>query len=492
MNRWPAPEIVPAAFLRPAPLQPAYQPLHHGLPIIASAVALALGACASYQPAPIDLAAGAQSFSARRLDAPDVRDRIDALLPAAPATSNWDRARLLAAALVLNPKVAVARAQVEAALAHEITAAQRPNPELTLQSEYARHDPHPWLYGVGLDLLLQGSERRRIESDQARLEPSGARWELMEQAWALRRGVVAALSDREYARRRSELLDALAADQDRLVDLERRRVAGGEIGSADLLLATQARVDIELQRAQAHADATSAQSALAAALGIAPAALDGVAIEWRDWGDPPAATDADLGVARELALRARADLGAAVEAYAIAEDKLHAAVLRHYPQFHLAPGYYWDHGVAKFPFNVSFEAPLFNHNRGEIAEARAAREVAGRRMLSVQAEIIGAIDAAERAEAGARDNVAAAGRGLESARTQRRNAAAALRLGAIAANEDLAAQILSRRAELEVLQLRAQWQAARNALEDALHAPLSGPELQLPRPLPVAITGANR
>jgi outer membrane protein TolC len=148
--------------------------------------------------------------------------------------------------------------------------------------------------------------------------------------------------------------------------------------------------------------------------------------------------------------------------------------------------------VAKFPLNVGFELPLFNRNEGEIAEARAARDLAGQRMLAAQANIIGSIDAAARGENVAHDSVAAAGRGLEAARSQRRNSALNLRLGAIGANQDLGAEIVALRSELETLQLRAQLQAARNALEDALHAPLSGPELQLPQWLPVTITGAGR
>jgi CRISPR system Cascade subunit CasA len=158
----------------------------------------------------------------------------------------------------------------------------------------------------------------------------------------------------------------------------------------------------------------------------------------------------------------------------------------------LSPGYYWDHGIAKFPFDVGFTLPLFNRSQGEIAEARAAREVAGQRMLAVQAGIIGAIAAAERGESVAHGSVDAAERGLEAARRQRENAALSLRLGGIAATEDTAAEILALRSELEVAQMRAQLQAARSALEDALHAPLSGPELELARPLPVAITGAAR
>jgi hypothetical protein len=73
-----------------------------------------------------------------------------------------------------------------------------------------------------------------------------------------------------------------------------------------------------------------------------------------------------------------------------------------------------------------------------------------------------------------------------------RNAALSLRLGGISSSEDTAAELLVLRSQIEVAQMRAHLQTARNALEDALHAPLSGPELQFARPLPAALTGTAR
>ena len=54
------------------------------------------------------------------------------------------------------------------------------------------------------------------------------------------------------------------------------------------------------------------------------------------------------------------------------------------------------------------------------------------------------------------------------------------------------AELLVLRSQLEVAQMHAQLQAARNALEDALHAPLSGPELNFATAFPVATTGVAR
>ncbi|HEY0231982.1 MAG TPA: TolC family protein, partial [Dokdonella sp.] len=280
--------------------------------------------------------------------------------------------------------------------------------------------------------------------------------------------------------------DRLVGAQQHLLGLQQDRVKAGEDSPAELVVVRASVLEIEQQRAQVRVESAAAQSALAAVLGLPPEALDGIAIEWTDWGSPPALDDAALPQLREQALLSRADLAAAISDYAGAEKQLERAVARQYPEFHLDPGYYWDHGVAKWPFDVAFSPSIFNRNQGEIAEARATREVAGQRMLAVQADIHGAITAATRAEAIAAQNVEAARRRVEAANEQARHADLGLELGAIDRSERLGSDTLALRAELDALQARAQYQNARNALEDALHAPLSGPELAL-RP---ALNGA--
>jgi outer membrane protein TolC len=395
-----------------------------------------------------------------------------------PAAREWDRAGLLSLALKQNPELAVAHAEIQAAMAHEITAAELPNPDLTLQSEYARHDPHPWLYGISLNWLLRSGERRRLDTEIARLDTSNARLQLMDHAWSVRRALAAALSDWESARQRASLLERLAAAQDRLIELEQRRIKAGEDAPSELILIQQARIQIEQQVAELRTAANASQAAIARALGVPSQALDGLRFEWLDWGEPPAVEDAKRQQLREQALLSRADLGVAIGEYAAAEAKLRLAIAHQYPQFTLSPGYYWDHGIAKFPFDVGFTLPL-NGNRGEIAEARAGRELAGQRLLALQADIYGEIEAAEREERIARQSADAAQRRLASVQRQVQQADLALRLGAADAQEQLGAQILAAQAELEVLQTRAQLQVSRNNLEDVLRAPLSGPELAL-------------
>ena len=449
--------------------------------------------CVQYHAAPLKPGHGAEEFAARRLTEVQLRDELVRLMPQTVTTwppSEWDRAELLAVALIQNPQLAVARAQVKAALSHEITAAQAPNPDLTLQSEYARHDSHPWLYGVSLNWLLRSPERRRLDTEIAELDTGNARLQLMDQAWAVRSALAAALSDWESGHRRSSLLDRLAAAEDRLLALERQRVEAGEDAPIELLTIQQARIQIERQEAELREAVDAAQVAAAKALGLPPQALDGVAFAWPDWGEPPVVNEDTRRETREQALLSRADLGVALAAYAAAEAKLQQSVARQYPQFVLSPGYYWDHGIAKFPFDVGFTLP-FNRNKGEIAEARAGRELAGQSMLALQADIYGEIVAAERAEHVARASTDAAERQLDAARRQKQTADLGFSLGAADLQDQLSAEILVMRAELEVVQMRAQLQIARNNLEDALHAPLSGPELALAKSMSSIVSGAG-
>jgi CRISPR system Cascade subunit CasA len=396
----------------------------------------------------------------------------------------------LLAALVLNPRVAEADARIRAALAGRITAAQTPDPDLTLESEYAPHDPHPWLYGFGVNWLLRSSERRRLDLEVARLEISGARLQMLEQIWSVRSALVAALSDWERARRAQTLLDQLTVAQDRVIEIETQRVQGGEDSPSELLFSQSQRIELEQQQVAQRANVADAQASAARALGVPPQALDGLAYAWPDWGAPPPVDAGRLEEMREMALLSRSDLAAAIGDYALAETKLQQAVARQYPQLVLEPGYYWDHGIAKWPFDVGFTLP-FNRNKGEIAEARAARDLVGQRMLALQADIFAEITAALRAEQIDRDGAAAARRRVAGAQRQLRDAELGLRLGAVDRHALVDAQIAAMRAELEWLDMCGRLQASRNLLENALHAPLSGPELALPTSLAANASGAG-
>ncbi len=104
---------------------------------------------------------------------------------------------------------------------------------------------------------------------------------------------------------------------------------------------------------------------------------------------------------RDQALLSRSDLERAIADYDTKELELKQQVGAQYLQTALGPGYTYDHGVRKATFAASFAPPIFNHNQGPIAEAVAAREVAGRHALVVQATALNEIESATSAYAAA-------------------------------------------------------------------------------------------
>jgi outer membrane protein TolC len=300
----------------------------------------------------------------------------------------------------------------------------------------------------------------------------------MDEVWKLRQELIASLSDWESARRRLVLLDRLNAAQERLRSGELKRIQAGEDSPGESVTAEQALIDTEQQQAQARTAIDAAQVAAARVLGVPPETLDSLPFAWPDWGAPPQLNVAQRDAARERALLSRSDLQAAIGEYSIAEARFELAVKRQFPQLTVGPGYYWDHGIGKFPLDIGFTLPM-DGNKGEIAESRAAREMAGKHMLALQADIFEEIAAAERAEHLARTSTDTAERRLENARRQAAQSELSVHLGESNVMEQVAAEILAIRAELEVLDMRARLQAARNNLENVLHAPLSGPEVSL-------------
>src|SRR3569833_4142230 len=454
----------------------------------------ALCSCTTYQPAPLNLRHTAEQFSERRLDDSQLQADLARLLPQKDTSwppQRWDRGELLAIALVRNPELAVARARIQAASAHEVTAGQMLNPDLTLQSEYGAHgEATPWLYGLALDWVLRSPGRRSLEQEIARLDTTNTRLQLMDGIWAVRRELIAAPSDWEGARRRLTLLDRLATVQDKLLLLQRRRVQAGEDSPSEAVTVEQASIEIEQQLAQARAAANTAQAAAAKAMGFPPDTLDGMQFAWPDWGAPPAISDEEGRGVRERALLSRSDLAAALGEYSIAEAHFKLAEKRQNPQLTLQPGYYWDHGVSKLPFDLGFTLPL-NGNKGEIAEARAARDIAGKRMLALQADIYGEIAAAERSEHLARDSTDSAVRRRGGARRRAARGGRAGRRGGAGVGERVGTEILAIRAELEALEMHAQLQTARINLEDIMRAPLSGPEIALAKSPDSMATGGG-
>ena len=443
-------------------------------------IAALLAGCAHFEPQPLAPEKTAVQFDARRLDDSGLQKFLAQNLGretnGLPVT-NWDLPTLTLVAFYFHPSLEVVRAQWLVATAGLKTAGARPNPSVTVTPGYDSQIPgnySPWLVPVTFDVPIETAGKRGKRLAEAEKISESARWNFVSAAWQIRSGVRASLLDFTVADRRAELLQKQFAAQKEIVRLLQQRFDAGEISRPELASAQIALHKTQLDLSDAESKKSDARSHLAQALGLGEAALDGVKLNF-DFSQ----TDAEkltTAEARQVALRSRADILAALADYAAAEADLQLQVAKQYPDLHLGPGYAWNSGNAgdnQWSLGVTLELPILDQNQGPIAEAEARRKLAAAKFIELQSQVIGEID---RAVAGWR----VAGEQLKTGSDllaveiqQQKSAQAQLESGAADQLDSLTAQLEFGSAALAQLDNEMQLQTALGQLEDALQSPLT-------------------
>ena len=456
-------------------------------PVVRASLALALASlcgCASYQPQPLSPAGGARSLESRSLDDPRLRQFIAASLsltqePAAPVLHwDWDLKTLSLAALYYHPDLDIARAKLAAARAAIATAGQVPNPSLGAGLTYngSVATPSPWTIGGVINFVLETAGRRQYRTAQARELAEAAREDLASAGWQVRGRVRAELVNVWAAGERLALARRRFVLQDELAGLLERRFAAGAASSLDVGRERINRNQASLAVRDAERQSAEARARLATAIGVPVHALDGAPLALDAFAepvqlDPQAAT----GEWRREALLRRADVQSLLAEYEAAQSALQLQVASQFPSFTLGPGLRYDQGAHKFDLNVAAELPLFNQNHGPIAEAAARRRLVAARFRALQAQIIGAIDAAAASYRAASASVAAADTLMAGAQSRERQMSRSFQAGAVGRPTLVAAQIELATLRLSRLDVLVQQRQALGALEDALQQPLFDP-----------------
>lgn len=344
--------------------------------ILALGLSAGLAGCVAYAPAPPKPAQYVSDVDARRLDHP-------------PPGGVWSGADLLSVALAQNAQIVEARAKYAAALAAVKAAKAPPGPSMTLTAEYANEAPH-WGYSGAADAPLDYGARRSTRIDTAQLQALQAWYDLGEAIWSVRTDLERARGDALAARSEVELArQALLLRRQRYDRLD-RRVEVGQDARSVALTAQSDLVNAERRLTAAIGRSAAAEAALAKALGVSPVAVRGIAL-----AAPPEAPILDeLTAWRRDAALSRRDVLRAIADYDIAEDALRLQVAQQYPQLSIGPAYNYDHGVSKYPVSVGLTLPPWDLNKGQIAQAEAARAAAGRSLELAQANALAAVDQA--------------------------------------------------------------------------------------------------
>lgn len=373
----------------------------------------------AYQPKPLLPAQSAQRYLAHDPDSTELHRYLQDQGYDAPwPIREWDLRELTYSALFFHPQLDVARAQWRAAMAGEITAAQRPLPGVSTDIEHHSDTPDgasPWTLGLAIDLPVETAGKRQARIDRATSLSQAARLDIAQSAWQVRSRVQLSLLEYRYAQQQVAILQQEVDLRGDIVAMLERRLDVGMVSSVET---SNAR--LLLQRAQQSLAAEQGRipelrAALAGNSGLPYASFKRLQLADTDLlelaalpGQLPQQDSA--GSLQQAAMLNRLDLRAALARYAAAEAKLRLEVARQYPDLVLSPGYSYDQGDKIWSLGFSTLLTMLHGNRGLIAEATALREVEATQFEALQAQIITDLDQAEQRYLAVQDELAQARR----------------------------------------------------------------------------------
>src|SRR6185437_5483680 len=457
----------------------------------------ALSGCAfqKYRLAPLSPVETAASLQARTLADPGLHAFMREKAVPPPANwplPQWGLRELTLAAFNFNPALQVARARVSEAEAAIVTAGARPNPGVSADVGGETAPESPWIAGFGFSVPLETAGKRRHRVTQAERLADVARWDLAGAAWNVRVQVRSALLEYVAAGRSLALLQAEERSRAEQAYLLEQRLAVGMISRPEADLARLQHTQALLALGAAKERAAQSQAALAAAIGVPAAALQGIHIVWPAFDQPPTAASLAPAAIQQDAVLNRLDIRRALAEYSGSEAALQLEIARQYPDFNLGPDYAFEEGAHLFSVALGMALPIFNRNQGSIAEAKARREQVAAQFLAVQAAGIAKSEQALAAYSAALQQLEQARRLLGQSQAQQQAARNALPAGAgdrLALNGAQLQSAITSLAEFSAL-LKAQ--QALGELENAVQRPLLSGDVQPLSPQSPLLTTAAR
>ncbi len=451
--------------------------------IVLLLIIMNLAGCAAqrYHSAPVSITENAHSLSARTLQDDGLRAFLQGKLSPTSAAwpfTQWSLPELTLAAFYFNPSLQIARDQVVEAEAAIVTARARPNPAIQADLGGETAPESPWIAGAGFSLPIETAGKRGGRITEAQHLAGAAQWNLASTAWTVRTQVRGALLEYAAARRNLPLLEEEKSLRDQQVHLLEQRLAVGLISRPEVDTARIQQTQTLLAVQSAVGRIAQARASLAAAIGVPVSALSNVSISWPNLDQPPGTESLRPIQIQQDAVLNRIDIRKALADYSVADAAFRLQIALQYPNLDLGPSYAFEEGYQLFSVAADLVLPVFNHNQGPIAEAKARRDELAHRVLSVQAAGIAASERSLAKYIAALNQLAETRRLVQQSVAQQDSAKAAFKAGQSDRVVINGAQLLTIVTTLAEIDALVSAQQALGDLENAVQKPLLPGDIQ--------------
>lgn len=342
----------------------------------AGCAAAALMGCQSYAPKPVDLPAHRAAWLDRSPAAPGVVEFADALAREGGAAATpfdtgdgIDLREAEAIALFYNAELRIARLKAGVTAATAQYAGLWEDPMLAVDgAKVLESVDKPWKAFGLLSLTLPVSGRLTAEKERAGAEHAAQIARIAEQEWATRIALRVAWVEWSAAVARAAALRDFLVELEQVVAISRALQQAGEMPLPDarLFLVEQSSRRVELRALESAS--REGELAVRAIMGLAPDSR--LTLTPLITLSLPVAEPEPLLPANPMLAVARAE-------YEVAERAFATEIRKQYPDLTLGGGYGNDEGQDQVLFALSLPIPLINRNQRGIAEADAARMLAG-------------------------------------------------------------------------------------------------------------------
>jgi outer membrane protein TolC len=434
--------------------------------------------CASFQDRELNPAESVTQLENRTLSNPELLSFIETVTGGGGVTppKTWNVDRLTLAAIYYHPDLAVARAQADSAEASTITAAQRPNPSITLSPTWIRNVATaaiPWIAATSISIPIETAGKRDFRIEKATHLTDAARLRIADAAWLARGRLRLAMLEVFAAQETERLLQQQFAIQQAMAKRLEQQLLVGEISRLEVMRSHLASNQLQLNLSAARKRVEESRVMLASAIGVPVDALTAITLDFTNLTRPPALESIPVQNLKEIALKERPDVLAALADYAAAQSALQLEIANQYPNIQANPGYAWEMGEHRWTLGATMMLPVLHQNQGPIAEAEAKRRELAVRFEALQMRILGDVD---RAHAGLAAVLAKWLDAENQKQLQHDNLNSAQALLQAGETDHLALlgteleNAVAERARLDVL---IETQQALNTLEDTLRYPLA-------------------
>ena len=333
--------------------------------------------CQSYQPVPLDLEHH-RADAASRLNEQETLYAFSQRLATASGddTERFDlrdgihAAEAEVIALFYNRELRLARLRAGVALANAETAGLWEDPVFGFDGAELLSPTGPFEYGLTLSLTIPVSGRLNVAQDKAEASYNAELRRIVDAEWSMRTRVREAWVAWSVANERLTLIDQTVEVIERISAVSDRLEEGGELTRVEARLIHAQFLTTRLERVSAAAEADQARLDLLGLMGLLPEA------EVLLVSALPTVVIPEVSDRSDRLIRANTLLAALRADYRVAEQALRLEVRKQYPDIEIGGGFGSEDGDDRLLLGASLPIPIFNANRGGIAEARANRELA--------------------------------------------------------------------------------------------------------------------